>query len=98
VPSRPRVAGAPLGMERFRIRSALSFGPWKLTDGDGNPGGARLFDDDELERHWNAWAKHESHSGNPGPPDWDETRWAYRRFELGEDPVAAFVACRLARR
>lgn len=79
--------------ERFHIKDALSFGPWRqLTDGAGRAGGRRLFSDEELEAHWLGWAKDEPRS--PNFPEWDESSWAVRRFELGEDAEAAFVKCR----
>jgi hypothetical protein len=80
--------------ERYSIREVLRFGPWKLVslDGEHTPGGPRRFDDDELERHWHGWAKQAPRSTNY--PEWDETCWAVRRFELGEEAEAAFVACR----
>ena len=83
----PELRAQVTPMERFRINDALRFGPWRITDGHGNPGGPRRFDDDELEKHWRGWAKAEH-------PDWDEGRWAVRRFELGESAEVAFVECR----
>jgi len=79
-------------MTRFQIRMALMFGPWRLSNELGEPGGPRLFEDDVLEEHWFAWVRDEPPS--PQRTVWDASDWAYRRFELGEEPVAAFIACR----
>jgi hypothetical protein len=76
---------------RFELKWRLVFGPWELTTEEGYPAGEPLVDEDELRRAW-GWAKHEPASHNY--PAWDESCWAVRRFELGEEPVRAFVECR----
>ena len=95
MPSREPEARAQLTPhQRFLLRDALSFGPWRLTSMDGKftPGGRR-FEDDELEQHWHAWARDEPRN-DPHRREWGPEDWAYRVFERGEDPVAAFVECR----
>lgn len=78
-------------MERFWIGNALSFGPWRLTGPDNEPVGERRYSDAELERHWYGWAKFAAPSDRR---DWSARDWGWRRFELGEDAVAAFIECR----
>lgn len=78
-------------MERFELKEGLRFGPWRLADEEGNPAGAETFPDEELRLAWQ-WARLEEKSQNF--PDWGEDDWGWRVFELGEDPVEAFRACR----
>jgi hypothetical protein len=84
-----------LPMQQWELKEALRFGPWRLTDQDGNPAGPRQFPDDELRFAWQ-WAKFEERSHNF--VDWGEEDWGWRVFELGEGPVEAFRVCRRLQR
>ncbi len=86
---RELAAGEVTSEVRFRVLTALAFGPWKITTSGGLPWGEPLRPDDELRGHWERWARHEP----PSPArEWGEADWAVQRFEKGLDAVEAFHA------
>jgi hypothetical protein len=83
VPSRePELRAELTAMQRFHVLDCLSFGPWRATGPNGEPGGPRRVEDHELEGHWRSWAS--------GEREWGRRDWAYWRFVRGWDAVTAF--------